>query len=114
MSFSQAESPLGYRPANYESLNFADAETGRTIHTAGGVFWLDGGRWWVGEGFLDYCDQEGVDPLVESGFGYCLSPYRFGQEFTPEAVVRAGLARWWGDDEEAALAAVREVFSRHG
>lgn len=72
------------RPENYESLNLVDAETGATIHYAGGVFWFDGERWHQAEGFLDHCRREGLDPLSESGFTYCLGVYRFGGEFTPD------------------------------
>ncbi|MEU3623733.1 hypothetical protein BS329_14710 [Amycolatopsis coloradensis] len=71
------------RPENYESLNLVDAETGATILYAGGVFWFDGERWHQAEGFLDHCRREGLDPLGESGFTYCLGVYRFGEEFAP-------------------------------
>ncbi|OXM53179.1 hypothetical protein [Amycolatopsis alba] len=70
------------RPENYESLNLVDPETGAAIHYAGGVFWFDGERWARAEGFLDHCRREGLDPLSESGFAYCLGEYRFGEEFT--------------------------------
>ncbi|TQM81366.1 hypothetical protein FHX81_3731 [Saccharothrix saharensis] len=73
------------RPENYESLNLADEATGSTIHYAGGVFWFDGERWHAAEGFLEHCEREGLDPMVESGFEYCLEAYRFGRDLTAPA-----------------------------
>ncbi|NUK04905.1 hypothetical protein HRW23_11765 [Streptomyces lunaelactis] len=105
------------RPENYESLNLTDPETDETIHYAGGVFWFDGEQWWAAEGFLDHCDQEGLDPMIESGFSYCLDDYMFGQEFTAEAFIEHRDADSWYDsaaEKDDALAAVREIFTRHG
>lgn len=103
------------RPENYESLNLVDDATGSTIHYAGGVFWFDGGQWREAEGFLAHCEREDLDPMVESGFGYCLEPYLFGREFTPEAVVDSR-SDWYSDESEraAALTAIRGIFARHG
>ncbi|MGW4115561.1 hypothetical protein ACWEFJ_32190 [Actinosynnema sp. NPDC004786] len=104
------------RPENYESLNLVDEATGRTIHYAGGVFWFDGTRWEPAEGFTAYCEREGVDAMGESGFGYCLDPYLFGREFTPESVVANRVEHGWYEDaadREAALAEVRRLFARH-
>ncbi len=104
------------QPENYESLNLV-AESGATILYAGGVFWFDGERWRQGEGFLDHCREEGLDPLSESGFTYCLGDYRFGEEFTPEAIVGDRAADGWYEDDaerEKALAEVREIFARLG
>ncbi|GCD95899.1 hypothetical protein [Embleya hyalina] len=105
------------RPENYESLNLADATTGRTIHYAGGVFWYDGTHWRVSDGLADYCRREDVDLFGESGFDYCLDVYRFGRDFTAETVVavRDGHRRYGDEQDKAAdLAALREVFDRHG
>ncbi|MFE3020620.1 hypothetical protein [Streptomyces sp. NPDC059256] len=105
------------RPENYESLNLTDPATGRTIHYAGGVFWYDGTHWHVADGLAEYCRREEVDLFGESGFDYCLKIYRFGREFTPEAIVatRDENGRYEGDKErEADLLGVREVFKRHG
>jgi hypothetical protein len=104
------------RPENYESLNLVDSETGRAIHYAGGVFWFDGERWRAAEGFLDHCEREGLAPLIESGFGYCLGDYAFGREFTAETVI--ALRDFDGRFEEAserdaALVEVQEVIDRH-
>lgn len=103
------------RPENYESLNLTDEATGNTIHYAGGVFWFDGGQWREAEGFLAHCEQEGLEPMAESGFGYCLDAYLFGREFTPESVVESR-SGWYSDETEraAALSGIREVFARHG
>ncbi|MEU4763444.1 hypothetical protein AB0H12_09325 [Actinosynnema sp. NPDC023794] len=103
------------RPENYESLNLVDEATGSTIHYAGGVFWFDGERWREAEGLLAHCAAEGLEPMVESGFGYCLESYLFGREFTPESVVESR-ADWYCDEaaRAAALGEVREVFARHG
>ncbi|MFD1833253.1 hypothetical protein ACFSJS_26970 [Streptomyces desertarenae] len=105
------------RPENYESLNLADSATGRTIHCAGGVFWCDGARWHVSDGLAEYCRREDVDLFGESGFDYCLDAYRFGRDFTPEAIVafRGEDGRYEDEEEkEADLSAVREVVARHG
>ena len=51
----------------------------------GGVFWFDGERWHAAEGFLEHCEREGLDPMVESGFEYCLQAYRFGHDLTAPA-----------------------------
>ncbi|PZT69940.1 hypothetical protein DN402_28355 [Streptomyces sp. SW4] len=105
------------RPENYESLNLTDPATGRTIHYAGGVFWYDGARWHVADGVAGHCRREDLDLFTESGFDYCLDGYRFGQDFTPEAVVAFRDAEGHYDDDkerEADLTAVREVFARHG
>ena len=104
------------RPENYESLNLIDSATGRTIHYAGGVFWCDGTRWHVSDGLTEHCRRQGVDLVRESGFGYCLGAYQFGQDFTPETVVerREEGGRYNDEKErEADLAAVRDVFARH-
>ncbi|MFI6941754.1 hypothetical protein ACIBI4_20975 [Streptomyces sp. NPDC050418] len=104
------------QPENYESLNLKDPESGRTIHYAGGVFWFDGARWQVAEGFEEYCRREGIELFAESGFDYCLSDYLLGQDFTPEAVVADRDEDGQYEDEaekEDDLAAVREVFARH-
>ncbi|MFI6090468.1 hypothetical protein [Streptomyces sp. NPDC051218] len=105
------------RPENYESLNLTDPETDETIHYAGGVFWFDGTRWQAAEGFLDHCDREGLDAMTESGFGYCLDDYLFGQEFTAESFVAYRQDDGWYDtpaEKDEALAAARSVFTRHG
>lgn len=68
------------RPENYESLNLTDEATGNTIFYAGGVFWFDGEGWRAAEGFSAYCEEQGFDPMVESGFEYCLKVYGFGRE----------------------------------
>ncbi|UUV34910.1 hypothetical protein NQK81_16125 [Amycolatopsis roodepoortensis] len=105
------------RPENYESLNIVDAGTGQTILYAGGVFWFDGTKWAQAEGFLDHCRREGLDPLSESGFTYCLGDYRFGEEFTPELIVEDRATDGWYEDDaerEKALAEVREIFARLG
>ncbi|UQT53825.1 hypothetical protein M4V62_01335 [Streptomyces durmitorensis] len=105
------------RPENYESLNLTEAGTDETIHYAGGVFWFDGKQWRAAEGFLDHCEQEGLDAMAESGFGYCLDDYLLGQEFTPEAFVAYRDADNWYDsaeEKDQALAATREIFIRHG
>lgn len=104
------------RPENYESLNLTDSATGRSIHYAGGVFWCDGTRWHISDGLAEYCRREGADLFRESGFGYCLDAYRFGQDFTPETVVekRDEGGRYSDAKERAAdLVAVRDVFARH-
>ncbi|MFB6502493.1 MULTISPECIES: hypothetical protein [unclassified Streptomyces] len=104
------------RPENYESLNLTDPGTGRTIHYAGGVFWYDGTRWHVSDGLTEYCEDEDADLFADSGFGYCLDSYRFGQDFTPEAVVKVRSEDGLYEDEEekeAALLTLREVFTRH-
>ncbi|RSN30247.1 hypothetical protein DMC61_18690 [Amycolatopsis sp. WAC 04169] len=106
------------RPGNYESMNLVDAETGAAIHYACGVFWFDGERWAQAEGFLEHCRREGLDPLTESGFISCLGEYRFGEEFTPEAIVEYRAALGWYEDGDVepdeALAEVREIFARLG
>ncbi|MFD6070283.1 MULTISPECIES: hypothetical protein [Amycolatopsis] len=106
------------RPENYESLNLVDAETGASIHYAGGVFWFDGERWAQAEGFLEHCRREELDPLSESGFTYCVGHYLFGEEFTPEAIVEERAADGWYEDDDAeraeALAEIREIFARLG
>jgi hypothetical protein len=105
------------RPENYESLNLTDPATGRTIHYAGGVFWYDGTRWRVADGLAEYCRREDVDLFGESGFDYCLDVYRFGRDFTPEAIVASRDEDGEyedGKEREADLSAVREVLSRHG
>ncbi|MGW4780853.1 hypothetical protein ACWEPA_29895 [Streptomyces filamentosus] len=104
------------RPENYESLNLTDPDTGRTIHYAGGVFWYDGTRWHVADGLVAYCREEEVDLFGESGFSYCLAPYLFGEDFTPEALaaLREKNGRYESDEQRAEdLAALREVFARH-
>ncbi|MGW6539736.1 hypothetical protein ACWGBV_26070 [Streptomyces sp. NPDC055051] len=70
------------RPENYESLNLTDPATGRTIHYAGGVFWYDGAGWHVADGLAEHTRREDMDLFRESGFDYCLRPYRFGQDYT--------------------------------
>jgi hypothetical protein len=105
------------RPENYESLNLTDAATGRTIHYAGGVFWYDGTRWHVTDGLSDHCRSEGLDLFGESGFDYCLAPYRFGQDFTPEIIVANRDDDGQYEDEgekEADLSTIRMVFRRYG
>ncbi|MEU5400263.1 hypothetical protein ABZ348_13340 [Streptomyces sp. NPDC005963] len=105
------------RPENYESLNLTDTATGRTIHYAGGVFWYDGTQWHVSDGSAEYCRRTDTDLFGESGFDYCLNVYRFGEDFTPEAVMalRELDGEYEDDNErEADLAALREVFARHG
>jgi hypothetical protein len=105
------------RPENYESLNLADEATGDTIHYAGGVFWFDGERWREAEGLLEHCEREGLDAMGESGFGYCLDPYLFGLEFTPETVVGNRVGHGWYEEEDeraAAVVAIGEVFARVG
>ncbi|MFD5965755.1 hypothetical protein ACFWGR_05930 [Streptomyces sp. NPDC060311] len=105
------------RPENYESLNLTDPATGRTIHYAGGVFWYDGTRWQVSDGLAEYCRREDEDPFGESGFDYCLTDYRFGQDFTPKTVVAMREEDGQYQDErerEADLLGLREVFTRHG
>ncbi|MFF8846320.1 hypothetical protein ACF08N_26995 [Streptomyces sp. NPDC015127] len=102
------------RPENYESVNLTDPGTGATIHCAGGVFWFDGDQWRAAQGFLDHCEQEGLDPMGESGFDYCLDGYLFGREFTCEALVEHRKANGYDDAADGALAAIREVFTRHG
>ncbi|MFE2049566.1 hypothetical protein ACFXAS_13760 [Streptomyces sp. NPDC059459] len=104
-------------PENYESLNLTDSATGRTMHYAGGVFWCDGTRWHVTDALSDHCRSEGLDLFGESGFDYCLAPYRFGQDFTPETVVahREEDGRYEDDGEkEADLTTIRTVFRRYG
>ncbi|MET9778537.1 hypothetical protein ABZ023_30535 [Streptomyces sp. NPDC006367] len=105
------------RPENYESLNLTDPATGRTIHYAGGVFWYDGTRWHVADGLAEHCRREDVDLFGESGFDYCLDVYRFGRDFTPEAIVASRDEDGEYEDEkerEADLSAIREILSRHG
>ncbi len=104
------------QPENYESLNLKDPASGRTIHYAGGVFWFDGVRWHVAEGFEEHCRREGIELFVESGFEYCLGDYLLGRDFTPEAVVadRDEDGQYEDEGEKAAdLEEVREVFARH-
>ncbi|MEU2250558.1 hypothetical protein [Streptomyces sp. NPDC019224] len=104
------------RPENYESLNLTDSATGRTIHYAGGVFWYDGTHWHVSDGLAAHCESEEADLFVDSGFGYCLDAYRFGQDFTPETVVRVRAENGLYENEEereADLLGLREVFARH-
>ncbi|WP_051772800.1 hypothetical protein [Saccharothrix sp. NRRL B-16314] len=104
------------RPENYESLNLVDPETGHAIHYAGGVFWFDGERWRAAEGFLEHCEQEGLSPMTESGFDYCLDACAFGREFTAGTVVGQGDSDGRYEeaaDRDAALVEVREVFDRH-
>ncbi|GAB3737867.1 hypothetical protein GCM10027598_65630 [Amycolatopsis oliviviridis] len=105
------------RPENYESLNLVDPETGATILYAGGVFWFDGERWARAEGFLARCREDGLDPLSESGFSYCLGDYRFGEEFTPEAIVEARAEDGYYEDDadrRKNLAEIKEIFARLG
>ncbi|MFC3448744.1 hypothetical protein [Amycolatopsis speibonae] len=105
------------RPENYESLNIVDEDTGATILYAGGVFWFDGERWSQAEGFLDHCRREGFDAFSESGFTYCLGDYRFGEEFSPEAIVEARAEDgYYEDDAERrkGLAEIKEIFARLG
>ena len=94
------------RPENYESLNLTDEATGNTIHYAGGVFWFDGERWRESEGLVEHCEREGLDPTADSGFGYCLEPYLFGHEFTPETVVENRVGQGWYEEEDERAAAV--------
>ncbi|MEU6076302.1 hypothetical protein [Micromonospora sp. NPDC047074] len=103
------------RPATSRSGNVTDVPTGRTIQWACGVFWFDGERWRVAEGLLDHCDETGIDPMIGSGFAYCLGAYRFGEDFlTPEAVVADTEHSWWIDaDEGDELAVVQEIFARY-
>ncbi|MGW4722276.1 hypothetical protein [Streptomyces sp. NPDC004291] len=65
-----------------------DEESGATLHLASSVFWCDGETWWISEGFLDHCEEEGYDPLVNSCFEDCLFPYAFGRDLSPESVAR--------------------------
>jgi hypothetical protein len=105
------------RPENYESLNLTDEATGNTIHYAGGVFWFDGERWRESEGLVEHCEREGLDPMTDSGFGYCLEPYLFGHEFTPETVVENRVGQGWYEEEDeraAAVVGIGEVFARVG
>lgn len=105
------------RPENYESLNLTDEATGNTIHYAGGVFWFDGERWRESEGLVEHCEREGLDPTADSGFGYCLEPYLFGHEFTPETVVENRVGQGWYEEEDeraAAVVGIGEVFARVG
>ncbi|RKT85487.1 hypothetical protein SAMN05421805_118113 [Saccharopolyspora antimicrobica] len=105
------------RPENYESLNLKDPATGRTIHYAGGVFWYDGARWHVADGFAAHCRREDVSLFRDSGFDYCLDPYRFGEDFTPESAVAMRDEDGWyegAEERDADLANVREIFTRHG
>lgn len=105
------------RPENYESLNLTDEATGNTIHYAGGVFWFDGERWRESEGLVEHCEREGLDPMADSGFGYCLEPYLFGHEFTPETVVENRVGQGWYEEEDeraAAVVGIGEVFARVG
>ncbi|MFF9342785.1 hypothetical protein ACF1CG_23920 [Streptomyces sp. NPDC014773] len=104
------------RPENYESLNLTDPGTGRTIHYAGGVFWYDGARWHVADGVAEYCREEDLELFGESGFDYCLGVYRFGEDFTPEALsaLRDANGRYADEQErEADLSALRDAFAAH-
>ncbi|MEU2549036.1 hypothetical protein ABZ618_26945 [Streptomyces roseolus] len=104
------------RPENYESLNLTDPGTGRTIHYAGGVFWYDGTRWHVPDRLVEHCRDEELDLFGDSGFDYCLGVYRFGEDFTPEALVALREKNGRYEDErerDEDLSAVRETFARH-
>ncbi|ONM48601.1 hypothetical protein [Nocardia donostiensis] len=104
------------RPENGESLNLTDPETENTIHAASGIFWYDGCRWHIADGVVDCCRSEDLVFFDECGLDTCLHVYQFGQDFTPEDIIRN--RAWWGwyaDDsaEQAALADLREIVARH-
>jgi hypothetical protein len=104
------------RPEHPAAMNHFNAETGETINSACGVFWFDGQQWRAATGFVDHCLQRDLDPEVESGIGYCLEVYRFGQEFitTPESILEErATARWSDADREAELREAREFFARY-
>lgn len=88
-----------------------DEKSGETLHRASSVFWCDGSTWWVSEGFLDFCEEEGYDPLTNSCFQDPLFPYAFGRELTAESVARLSADEddeWFGD----VVAEVRERLRR--
>jgi hypothetical protein len=91
------------RPADPEFLNQRDAVSGRTIHTAGGLFWCDGTDWHVPYGLIDHALDVGFDLWIECAFDYCLGDYRLGAEFTPETVQEFRMQSWMTDDEKRAL-----------
>jgi hypothetical protein len=104
------------RPGNYESHNVAHPETGDRLHGAGGIFWYDGDRWHVADGLAEHCRHKGLDLFVVSGFDYCTEPYRFGLEFTAEAIVEERAATGWYSGvgrQWAELANLRKIFDHH-
>ncbi|WP_151769547.1 hypothetical protein [Streptomyces abyssomicinicus] len=93
------------------STTVINKESGETLHWASSVFWCDGSTWWISEGFLDFCEEEGYDPLVSSCFQDPLFPYAFGRELTAESVARLSADEddeWFGD----VVAEVRERLRR--
>lgn len=111
------------QPENYESLNLVDDAIGATVHYAGGIFWCDGTQWHIAQGLVDYCQTHDLDLWEDSGFSYCIEPYRFGESFTVEDVLeqRREDDHYWEQDSPADVEqaiekdrqALTELFAHH-
>lgn len=109
------------QPSNYEFLTIANTE-GETLPHASGVFWFDGAAWHVAQGLVDYCATHDISLIADGvfshdvGFEYALGDYRFGEEFTAEALIAEQVANGYYEEpgeEEAALARLRAVFAAY-
>lgn len=103
-------------PDTPDHYNLVQSRTQETIYIAGGVFWYDGRHWHIADGLAEHCRREGLDLFAESGFDYCLDFYRFGRDFTPEALVddRVLCGEFTNPEEhQEALAEFRELFAAY-
>ncbi|BDH58034.1 hypothetical protein [Tsukamurella sp. PLM1] len=109
------------RPESYEFLN-SENDEGGTLPHASGVFWFDGARWHVAQGLVEYCAAHDIALFADGafshdvGYDYALGDYRFGEEFTPEALIAEQVANGYYEEpgeEEAALGALRAVFAAY-
>ncbi|MBS4100082.1 hypothetical protein [Tsukamurella paurometabola] len=109
------------RPESYEFLN-TENDQGRTLPHASGVFWFDGARWQIAQGLVEYCATHDITLIADGvfshdvGFEYALGDCRFGEEFTPEALIAEQVANGYYEEpgeEEAALGALRAVFAAY-
>lgn len=98
------------QPENYETLNCTNGGHGKTVFSAGGVFWYDGSAWQPAAGLVDYCRTTGIaDMFAEAGFTYCTGPYMFGADFTPETIVARNVEDGHYETDADAAAARAEI-----
>ncbi|CAM3704156.1 hypothetical protein ACXYTP_14390 [Tsukamurella ocularis] len=109
------------RPENYEFLN-VQGGAGETLPHASGVFWFDGAAWHVAQGLVDYCAAHDIALFstegftFEVGFEYAVGECRFGETFTPEALIAEQVANGYYEEageQEEALGRLRTVFAEY-
>lgn len=82
--------------------------TGDTaLPLASGIVWFSGEQWHAADGLLALTSERDLDPVLDSGLGFCLAPYRFGELFTVDTVLGMDPQARGGLDEQQ----VRDVFA---